>query len=384
MSNIKKRGLFIFILLIIIAFTVYKIGWDKKASIQKRNTEARDDSVKMAEVLSLQSKIKNALTATMETKAVRSAVGEDAADDPAIWINKKEPHKSLIIGTDKKSGLYSYNLKGEVVQFLEVGELNNVDLRDGFSHKGKLNVLIAASNRSINTISLFFLNEETLEISDRILDIKSRVNEVYGLCMHRDLDNRFYVFVNGKDGVVEQYEITSNGQKIQSAFCRQLKVNSQPEGMVCNDLTSDLYIGVEEEGIFLASAKPDASDSLLLINRSSKDKNDQISYDIEGLAIYQTTNKSYLVASIQGNFSYAIFDIKNTDSIQYITSFTIENGIFDGVEETDGIEITSFPINENYPKGMLVVQDGFNYQGDTLISQNFKYISWESIERYLK
>src|SRR5690349_1849047 len=35
---------------------------------------------------------------------------EDAADDPAIWVNPKDPAKSAVIGTDKKGGLYVYDL----------------------------------------------------------------------------------------------------------------------------------------------------------------------------------------------------------------------------------------------------------------------------------
>jgi 3-phytase len=53
----------------------------------------------------------------------------DAADDPAIWVNPADPAQSLIIGTAKKSGLYTYGLDGKMVQFLPEGRLNNVDIR---------------------------------------------------------------------------------------------------------------------------------------------------------------------------------------------------------------------------------------------------------------
>ena len=49
----------------------------------------------------------------------------------------------------------------------------------------------------------------------------------------------------------------------------------------------------------------------------------------------------------------------------------------------DGIEVVNFPFNDKFPKGMLVVQDGYNFSGDTLKNQNFKYISWEKIESLL-
>ncbi|MBU1011551.1 MAG: phytase [Bacteroidetes bacterium] len=383
-NEIKFKAVIILIGTLILFIACQNQIGNNNEVVDKKNTEAREDSIKMAEAIAIQTQIGNPVQAIMETDAVYSAVGEDAADDPAIWVNQINPEKSLIIGTDKKAGLYVFNLEGKVTQFLRAGELNNVDLRDGFVHMGKTQVLISASNRSINSISIFLLNPETGLISNSFLDIKSKVDEVYGLCMYKDPTNRFYVFVNGKNGIIEQYEIISENNSIISEYCRGLKVNSQPEGMVANDLTADLYIGVEQEGIFRAGANRDANDQLELLPLSSGNNNQNITYDIEGLAIYQTSDESYLIASIQGNFSYAIYDIKNTDSIKYLTSFTIKEGLFDGVEETDGIEVTSFPINSDYPKGMLVVQDGFNFDGKTAVSQNFKYISWADIEKYLK
>ena len=37
----------------------------------------------------------------------------DAADDPAIWINNKSTTNSLVFGTDKKSGVYTYDLNAK-------------------------------------------------------------------------------------------------------------------------------------------------------------------------------------------------------------------------------------------------------------------------------
>ena len=36
----------------------------------------------------------------------------DAADDPALIINFKNPDESLFFGTDKTAGVYLYDLKG--------------------------------------------------------------------------------------------------------------------------------------------------------------------------------------------------------------------------------------------------------------------------------
>ena len=52
----------------------------------------------------------------------------------------------------------------------------------------------------------------------------------------------------------------------------------------------------------------------------------------------------------------------------------------DGSEETDGLDIVSDSLSPAFPKGLLVVQDGFNYDGDSLRAQNFKLISWEQYQ----
>jgi len=68
------------------------------------------------------------LSATGETVPV-GTMARDAADDPAIWRNVDDPTKSLIIGTDKRAGLYVFGMDGSKKFFLPEGELNNVDVR---------------------------------------------------------------------------------------------------------------------------------------------------------------------------------------------------------------------------------------------------------------
>jgi 3-phytase len=71
------------------------------------------------------------------------------------------PHLSLIIGTDKKSGLNVYRLDGSLRQSLPVGRMNNVDLRDGFELDDSRVTIVAASDRDRNAIALFALTQRT-------------------------------------------------------------------------------------------------------------------------------------------------------------------------------------------------------------------------------
>ncbi|MBN1142840.1 MAG: phytase [Bacteroidales bacterium] len=355
---------------------------EEKAVVIVGNTEVREDSVKMAKAFALQSKFENRIRAVGETEPLSSDPGEDAADDPAIWFNAKDPGKSLIIGTNKKSGLWVFNLDGITQQVINTGRINNVDLCYGFPYGGNDVSLVAGSNRDNNSITLFYINPDTGILSDSIFNIRSGVDEVYGLCFYKDTrESRFFVFVNGKGGKIEQWEIISSGTRLTVNLARAFYAGSQPEGMVADDTNNILYLGVEEAGIFRVGADPQADTALIKISGSDQ-ANDNISYDIEGLALMVLENKTYLVASIQGNFSYAVFETGEHE--RYLTSFIIEDGIVDGVEETDGIEIFSFPISARFPYGLLIVQDGFNRWANNLSGQNFKLISLEDVIEFIE
>ena len=52
----------------------------------------------------------------------------------------------------------------------------------------------------------------------------------------------------------------------------------------------------------------------------------------------------------------------------------------DGVEGTDGLDVTSTPLGPEYPAGLLVVMDGENTDPDgSTANQNFKLVSWQAV-----
>ncbi len=321
---------------------------------------------------------------TVETEPVPSTPGEDAADDPAIWVHPKDTSKSTIIGTNKKGGLVVYNLDGEQLYYYPVGRVNNVDVRYGFPLHGQKTDIMAATNRTSNSITLMKIDAQNGSLSD-VTDtlIKSGVNEVYGICMYVSPKTKdYYVFVNGKDGGVEQWKLTPNDSFIHASVVRKFSLASQPEGMVADDEKGNLYIGEENECIWKYGAEPTDGEDCTKIAMSDT-TNPNIAYDIEGLTIYDAGNgKGYLIASSQGNYSFAVF--KREGNNEYITSFSITdaNGI-DRVEETDGIDVISTGLGPKFPSGLFVAQDGFNYDHDTLVNQNFKLVPWEHISKLI-
>jgi len=358
---------------------------EKKQAIEiyAESLDSSGFSVYLKGAIERQSVITKSITADIETDEVVSPPKTDAADDPAIWLNRADPNNSLVLGTNKLGGIHVYDMLGKQKQFIQSGCMNNIDLRDNFEYKTHEVVLVAASNCTQNSISLFYIDKKTLVLSESILEIKSAVDYVYGLCMYTSpITNKYYVFVNGEGADVEQWEIQYKNKQLNAELVRRFKVSSKPEGMVVDDEKGILYLGVEEEGILKIKAEPDFEFETDWLKGSNPTDRSFVSSDIEGLALYKTDSLTYLLASSQGNFSYALFQLGENE--KYMSSFVINDGIIDGAVETDGLEIVNFPLNDKFPKGMLVVQDGYNFENDSICKQNFKYISWEKIEEFLK
>ncbi len=316
-----------------------------------------------------------------ETMPVTSGKGVDAADDPAIWVNPGDPELSLIIGTNKKAGLYLYNLSGEEVSFYPLGNVNNVDVRYGFTLTGGKQVdIVGASNRSDNSIVLMAIDPVSQSLYDiSQTKIYSALPEVYGFTFyHNKTRGRYFAFVVGKNGQTEQWELTpAPGQKISLKLVRNFSFDSQTEGLTVDDDLGFLYAAEERNCIWKVDADPEKSANKTKILLSDS-LNTRIVYDLEGLAIYYGEDQQgYLIASVQGNYSYALFERGGNN--RYLGSFTIADKNTDGAEETDGLEVTAEPLGRLYPNGILVVQDGFNYEADSLVNQNFKFVAWEDI-----
>ena len=315
----------------------------------------------------------------------------DAADDPAFWLNSDDINASLILGTNKQGGLMAYSLTGEELQYLKKGEPNNIDLRNNIlDGNGNKISLAAASNREHNTIALYKIQAAT-NGQDPIMpiaavgasrhpdaaELRSNLDEVYGLCMY-EVDEKAYVFINGKDGKVEQWELTPEGNGFEGDIVRTFSVDSQPEGCVVDDETDTLYLGEENVGIWSFEAQPNAGTEA---TEFAKIDNKALTADVEGLTLFDNGTVKYLIASSQGSNSFAIYDLNNNNNL--VGTFAItgnSNKPVDGASDTDGIHVVSANLGVDYPEGMFIAQDWHNINADYEVeNQNFKMVSWKAI-----
>ena len=313
-----------------------------------------------------------AVTAAAETSPVESR--DDAADDPAVWIARDDPAASRILGTDKEAGLGVYALDGRLLQFLSLGNLNNVDLRRDVELGSVRRDVAAASNRSDGTIVVF-----AIDASGEVAVLGAFASgwaEPYGLCMARGPDGAPIVFANEQTGAVRKWTLALDDDEVVATLLGELHLASQPEGCVFDEEVSALYVGEEARGLWRVDWPGDAPGSMRLVDEVGSGTG--LTADVEGVALYrEPEGGGYLIVSSQGSHSYMVYERAGDN--RFVGELAIVDdpvtGI-DGAAETDGIDASSANLGPAFPQGVLVVQDGFNAPERR---QNFKLVDWRVI-----
>ncbi len=313
--------------------------------------------------------------AAAETRPVETAASVDAADDPAIWVPAGgnttrfagRDVAGVILGTDKKAGLYAYDLTGEVLQFLPDGLLNNVDLRpdgDGF--------IAAASDRGRMGVALYRYSPGGELVPAGF--IASDVGEPYGMCLGRWNDTLVAVLV-AKDGAVRLYRLDGDGTELRGSEQVRFRLASQSEGCVVDDATGDLFIGEENRGVWRFTLTDPGAPPVLV----SAVGDGALVADVEGLAIVDDGGTRYLIGSSQGDDAFAVWQLGG-DMPVYRGRFRVTGSdAADAVTGTDGVAALGGAVGP-YPQGLVVVQDDVNTGGP----QNFKLVDWRAIRAALE
>ena len=322
------------------------------------------------------------VTASYETAPVVTA--GDAADDAAIWVNQSNPSQSMVLGTDKKSGVYSYDLAGVTMGYTELGKINNIDLR---TQQGQ--TYIFGSNRTTQTVDLWIYKEEEIAKSvanmdfklseDRFYQGQSAIN-IYGICAGFDKELGLIAFITEDEGPrVEVWQYMDNSLQLIHTFDN----GGESEGCVYDDENRRLLISEEEvNGVLRAynvSAELDFSNPVVIDSRQG-----HIGGDPEGVTLYKTSNSDgYIILSSQGDSKFNLYE--RNSPFKYIGSFRVgdktfvDETVIDGVSITDGIAAVNVNLNQDFRKGLLVVQDNDNFDEDDKYNQNFKFVSFDKV-----
>ncbi|MFE6037423.1 phytase [Streptomyces sp. NPDC056452] len=159
----------------------------------------------------------------------------------------------------------------------------------------------------------------------------------------------------------------------------------QVEGMVVDPANGVLYAGQEDVGIWRVPAGLDGRPVLVDKVREygvpgTYDPGTEecapgtdpgfggkrLAADVEGLTLFREADgDGYLMASSQGDNTFALYDREVSEHNEYEGGFRITSvsADLDGSEECDGAAVLNEPLGARYPRGLLVVQDGHETSG---------------------
>ncbi|MEV6332066.1 phytase [Streptomyces sp. NPDC051909] len=160
----------------------------------------------------------------------------------------------------------------------------------------------------------------------------------------------------------------------------------QVEGMVVDPANGILYAGQEDVGIWRMRADLTGTPKLIdkvreygvpgVYDQETEEctpgadpgyGGTRLTADVEGLTLLtEPDGDGYLLASSQGDNTFAAYDRELEDANEYEGGFRVipASGTLDGSEECDGAAVLNAPLGATYPNGLLVVQDGHDSPGD--------------------
>lgn len=325
--------------------------------------------------------IEISLSDTLKPVFVTDTTAYDT-DDPAIWINTKNPSQSLIIGTDKNKngGLYVYDLNGQIIKEKVVKNLqrpNNVDIEYGLMLNGKLTDIAVTTERLTHKLRIFSLPDMQPIDNGGIEVFKDEEGEEFralmGIALYkRPEDNAIFAIVGRKsgpaDGYLWQYLLEDDETgNVKATLVRKFGAYSgknEIEAIAIDDKLGFVYYSDEGVGVRKYFADPAMSNQeidLFAVNNFVEDH--------EGISIYESTDSTgYILVSDQQANQFHIYprEGKKQELIAEINFST---------NESDGNEVTSIPLNDTFRKGLFVAMSD---------DKTFHYYKWEDIEAMIK
>ncbi|WP_422106971.1 phytase [Winogradskyella sp.] len=281
-------------------------------------------------------------------------------DDPAIWINREDPEKSVVFGTDKdevNGGVYAFDLDGKIIEEKSIKALgypNNVDVSYGFKLNDSITVdVMAFTERVKNQIRLYavpdmkMLDNGGFKVFEDETDIINR--RPMGIAFYKNAEDRkIYIIVSRKQGPFKnylyQYQLVSDSLGIRTDLVRkfgEFSGKKEIEAIAVDNELGHIYYADEDHCIRKYHADPKKGDNELACFGA-----DHFRRDIEGIAIAKYSNDSgFLIVSNQQAHSFCVFDRKTNEFIKEINLGTVE---------TDGCEVTTQALGNRFPNGLFV------------------------------
>lgn len=283
-------------------------------------------------------------------------------DDPAIWVNPKNPAESIVFGTDKKTNgaIYAFDLNGKIIQDKTIRDIqrpNNVDIEYGFQlNDSTVTDILVFTEREKQQIRMFSVPDMKPLDGGGFKVFEDEELEENRLPMGVSLfkspkDATVYAIVGRKtgpvDGYLYQYTLIADSLGVSSNYVRKFGKFSgvkEIEAIAVDDENGFVYFS--DEGVCIKKYHAEPSMGNEEISCFGGEYFDE---DIEGIAIASYTDgHGYLIVSNQQKGEFNIFD-RETNA--YITSVNLST------TATDGCEAVTVPLNDTFKNGLFVAMN---------------------------
>ena len=308
---------------------------------------------------------------------ITDTVGHDT-DDPAIWINKADASKSLVIGTDKDTngGLYLYNLDGKIVNKVTgLKRPNNVDIAYGLKINGKSYDIAVATERETNKIRIYSLPDlKPLDNGGIPVFEGETERDPMGISLYTAADSSIYAIVGRKTGPSDQYlwqyQLGDNSKgSVKATVVRKFGKYSgkkEIEAIAVDNESGFIYYSDETVGLHKYYADPAKGNEELAFFAQ-----DGFSSDHEGISIYKTgTSTGYILVSNQQKNSFMVYPREGSQTNIHDHQLIAEIPV--STIESDGSDVTNVNLGPKYPHGLFVAMSN---------GKVFQYYDWRDLQK---
>lgn len=304
------------------------------------------------------------------------------SDDPAIWVNPKDPAQSLVIGTDKNAdgGLYVFNLQGKIQHDKVVKGLkrpNNVDIAYGLSLNGKPVDIAVTTERMTHRLRIYSLPDMKpvdnggIEVFEG--ETLPEYRDLMGIAMYKNKAGQIYAIAGRKTGPTDggylwQYLLGDDGKgNVKATLVRKFGKYSgkkEIEAIAVDHNLGYVYYSDEQYGVRQYYADLDRGNEELAVFGTTG-----FSDDHEGISIYQLTDSTgYILVSDQGSNRFHIFSREGQPGKPF--EHTLLKVVNVAATESDGSEVVSVPLNNDFKHGLFVAMSN---------NKTFHFYRWEDI-----
>jgi 3-phytase len=316
-------------------------------------------------------------------RVVTEPVRHDS-DDPAIWVNAKNPADSLVLGTDKDAdgALYVFGLDGRIRHDLTVRGLarpNNVDVAYGVMIGGTKTDIAVVTERYAHRLRIFRLPDMAPVDGGGIPVFEGELaRDCMGIALWtRPSDGALFAFVSRSDyqapreGYIHQYRLADDGTgALRGLFTRRFGTwsgTNEIESLAVDPELGYLYGSDETFGVRKYLADPlaeDAEDELAHFGTTG------FAEDREGISLYPTgPGRGYLLVSNQAADTFRIFPREDTAGRPH------EHPLLASVRlstlDSDGSDVTAAKL-PGFPGGLFIAMS---------TDRTFHFYAWEDIAR---